>query len=92
MLQLNSFLIVELFLAPIIKWVLIICLLDSIICLLGLFVLTRILTMLTRYAKLAYKFYFTSTVDFLIYFYACIFKRIYGFELHIFYYKNYIVE
>ncbi len=24
--------------------------------------------MLTRYAKLAYKFYFTSTVDFLIYF------------------------
>jgi hypothetical protein len=40
--------------------------------------------MLTRYAKLVYKFYFTSNVDSLIYFYACNFKRIYAFELHIF--------
>ena len=73
---------------------LIICLLDSIICLLDLFgltrfsskrqsfLLTRFLNMLTRYAKLVYKFYFTSTVDFLIYFYAYNFKGIYAFELH----------
>jgi len=42
--------------------------------------------MLTRYAKLVYKFYFTSTstVDFFIYFNAYNFKRIYVFELNIF--------
>ena len=44
--------------------------------------LTRFLTMLIRYAKLVYKFYLTSTVDFLIYFYAYNFKGIYAFELH----------
>ncbi len=31
--------------------------------------------LLTRYAKSVYKFYFTTTVDFLIYFYACNLKR-----------------
>jgi len=46
--------------------------------------LTRFLTMLTRYAKLVYEFYLTSTVYFFIYFYAYNFKRIYAFELHIF--------
>ncbi len=40
--------------------------------------------MVTRHAKLVYKFYFTSIVDFLIYFYACNFKRIYAFKLHMF--------
>jgi len=48
-----------------------------IICLLDLFVLSK-------YTKLVYKFYFTSTVDFLIYFSAYNFKRIYAFELYIF--------
>jgi len=74
----------------ILKRVLIICLLD----LFGLtrfsskrqsFLLTRFLNMLTRYAKLVYKFYLANTVDFLIYFYACNFKRIYAFELHTFF-------
>ena len=46
-----------------------------------LYLLTRFLTMLTRYTKLVYKFYFISTVDFLIYFYANNFKRIYAFEI-----------
>ena len=52
--------------------------------------LTRFLTMLTRNAKLVYKFYFTSTVDFCIYFCidACNFKRIYAFELYIFLLKK----
>ena len=39
--------------------------------------------MLARYAELVYKFNFTSTVDFVIYFYAYNFKQIYAFELHI---------
>ena len=54
--------------------------------------LTRFLTMLTRYAKLVYKFYFTSAVDFLVYFNENNFKRIYAFELYNVYYKNYMVE
>jgi hypothetical protein len=37
-------------------------------------------------------YYLNFTVGFLINFYACNFKRIYAFELHIFYYKNYMVE
>jgi len=45
--------------------------------------LTRFLTVYTRYFKLVYKFHFTSTVEFLIYLYAFNFKRIYAFELHI---------
>ncbi len=48
-----------------------------------IFMLTRFLTMLARYAELVYEFYFTSTVDFVIYFYAYNFKQIYAFELHI---------
>ncbi len=52
-----------------------------------IFMITRFLTMFTRYAKLVYKFYSTSTVDFLIYFYACNFNWLYAFEL-----KNFLLQ
>ncbi len=57
---------------------LIICLLDSIICLLDLYLC--LLDFWLCLLDLLFKY----TLDFLIYFYACNFKRIYAFELHIF--------